>query len=123
MSNNCPQLRKAQTLIGNSQQRRKQKDAKHVKVVDALSARVEIKREKDHQILLDNQCQIHIFAHDHLLSNINHQTDHLMTVCGEVDGSNFTTDLVGNFLDFEDDVYISPSAKANLLSFSLVFKL
>jgi hypothetical protein len=46
-----------------------------------------------------------------------------MTVCGEVDGSNFKTDMVGKFLDFEDDVYISPSAKANLLSFSLVSKL
>jgi hypothetical protein len=90
-------------------------------VVDALSARVEIKKEKDYQILLDNQCQIHIFANDHLLSNI-HQTDHLMCVCGEVEG-NFKTDMVGNFLDFEDDVYISPSAKTNLLSFSLVSKL
>jgi hypothetical protein len=73
-------------------------------VVDALSARVEIKKEKDYQILLDNQCQIHIFANDLLLSNI-HRTDHLMTVCGEVEGSNFKTDMVGNRLDFEDDVY------------------
>ena len=63
-ANNCPQLRKAQTFIGNSEKPRKKKDAKHVKVVDVLSARVEMKREKDHQILLDNQCQIHIFAND-----------------------------------------------------------
>jgi hypothetical protein len=46
--------------------RKKPRAAKHVKVASALPAHVESNRI-DYKILLDNQCQVHIFSNDHLL--------------------------------------------------------
>jgi hypothetical protein len=53
-----------------STERKKPRAAKHVKVASTLSAHVEPNRI-DYKILLDNQCQAHIFSNDHLLSNLD----------------------------------------------------
>jgi hypothetical protein len=73
-----------------------------------------------HDILLDSQCQ-DIFCNVNLVQNVQ-ETNEIMTVTGQVEGATFSTNTLGKFLNFKDKVYFSPQARANLLSFSRVWR-
>jgi hypothetical protein len=70
-------------------------------------------------VLLDNQCQDHIFCNESLLHGL-HITDESMSVHGQVDHTSFETNKAGYFQDLKRKVYVSSHAKANLLSLSRV---
>jgi hypothetical protein len=69
-------------------------------------------------ILLDSQCQDHIFQNHSLLHGV-HSTDEMMTIKGQVADASFSTRRAGFFLNFQRRIFFSPLARANLLSLSL----
>jgi hypothetical protein len=71
-------------------------------------------------VLLDNQCQDHIILQRRPIAWDPHKTPDTMSVHGQVDNVSFETNRAGFFQDLERKVYISPHAKANLLSMSRV---
>jgi hypothetical protein len=66
-------------------------------------------------ILLDSQCQDHIFQNHSLLHGI-HSADETMTFKGQVADASFSTRRAGYFLNFQRRIFFSPLARANLLS-------
>ena len=73
----------------------------------------------DRCILLDNQCQIHIFKNKELLYGI-HNTKETINITGQVASSSFTTSEAGYLLDMDAKVYVSAKARANLLCYAIV---
>lgn len=67
-----------------------------------------------YDVLADNQATVSIFGQKDLLKNIR-KSQNKITIQGI--GGKVVTDLVGDF-DFFGEVYYSPSATANVLSFS-----
>jgi hypothetical protein len=72
-------------------------------------------------ILLDNGSQEHIFVNKNLLNN--HETvDHTISIQGQVSEASFATNKVGYLDGLEQRIYYSDQAKANLLSYRLLYQ-
>jgi hypothetical protein len=72
-------------------------------------------------ILLDTQSTHHLFKNAKLLQDL-HISPTTIQVQGQVEGASFSTDAVGRFLNLEDEVFHSRLARANVLSFSRIWK-
>ena len=75
--------------------------------------------ESDKEVLLDSQCQNHIFKNSNLLKDLQYGQE-TMVVSGQVNGASFRTNLFGYFPGINQKIFISPKATANLLSLSKI---
>jgi hypothetical protein len=113
-TNRCPRLADAKEAI-----KRSPANTFHVQVQEANVFSCPSPSETD--ILLDTQSTHHLFKNAKLLQDL-HISPTTIQVQGQVEGASFSTDAVGRFLNLEDEVFHSRLARANVLSFSRIWK-
>lgn len=96
-------------------------DTQNLGVFAFLRVSAALNCPSENDILLDTQSTHHLFKNAKLLHDL-HISPTTIQVQGQVEGASFSTDAVGRFLNLEDEVFHSCLARANVLSFSRIWK-